>query len=227
MATKRILVVGGIDKNVPTWIHRAFEVEHYEQQAHFKRAIAPRDRPDAVIVLKSWISHKQCQDAREYAEQNGIPVIISDGGWAMAVQRALESGLEWFAHAVDKTIGDLSETDAKTADEIVERAWEGAYKREYEKTKALEKRLRKGRDVVERTQSAAKRVIAEVREAARKRQEAADRTQAEIKRLAAEARARQAEIVDITTKLLESEATLQLNPELVSELRARLKALEI
>jgi len=226
MATKRILVVGGIDKNVPAWIHRAFEVEHYEQQAHFKRIIAPKDRPDAVIALKSWISHKQCQDARDFAVENGVPFIMSDGGWSMAVQRALESGLDWFAHAVDKSIKDLSEKDAQEADEVVERAWEGAYKREYEKTKALEKRLRKDREVVERTQAAAKRVIAEVREAARIRQEAAERTQTEIKRLAAEARARQGELLAIIEKLLDNEATLQLAPELVSELRIRAKALE-
>lgn len=226
MATKRILVVGGIDKNVPTWIHRAFEVEHYEQQAHFKRAIAPKDRPDAVIALKSWISHKQCQDARDYAEQNGVPFIISDGGWAMAVQRALEGGLDWFAHAVDRSIKDLSEADAKEADAIIERAWEGAYKREYEKTKALEKRLRKDREAVERTQAAANRVIAEVREAARKRQEAADRAQVEIKRHAADVRSRQNELLGICKQLVEHETTLRLDPQLVLELRRRMKDLE-
>lgn len=190
---KRILVVGGIDKNIPSWIQKSFEIEHYEQQPHFKRTIAPKDRPDLVIALKSWISHKQCSDARTFASENGIPFIVSDGGWSMAIQRAIENGITWFAQTVDKSLKTLSEQESKEVDVIVERAWEGAYKREYEKVQALEKRMRKDRtrleealaklESAERRDAAAARVIAEVREAARKHKESEERIQAEIKKL--------------------------------------------
>lgn len=190
---KRILVVGGIDKNIPNWIQKSFEVEHYEQQPHFKRTIAPKDRPDLVIALKSWISHKQCSDAREFASENGIPFIVSDGGWSMAIQRAIENGITWFAQTVDKSLKSLSEAESKEVDDLVERAWEGAYKREYEKVQALEKRMRKDRARLEevllklasaeRRDEAAARVIAEVREAARKHKESEERIQTEIKKL--------------------------------------------
>lgn len=80
---KKVLVIGGIDKNIPPWIITAFDVEHIEQQDHFKRLIAPKNKPDVVIALKSWLSHKQCNDAREFAVTNEIPFIISDGGWSI------------------------------------------------------------------------------------------------------------------------------------------------
>jgi len=223
---KRILVVGGMDKNIPTWIQKSFDIEHYEQQAHFKREIAPSDKPDVVIVLKSWISHKQCADAREFASSNGIPFIVSDGGWSMAVQRAVESGLDWFAHAVDKSLKTLDEEQAKEADGLVERAWEGAYKREYERAHALEKRLKKDRkhhedtiiklESLERRENAATRVIAEVREAARKHQETSDQTRAEIRRVADELRKK------IDLLLSEHETSAQKHVTDIAELRKKL-----
>lgn len=223
---KRILVVGGMDKNIPTWIQKSFDIEHYEQQAHFKREIAPKDRPDVVIVLKSWISHKQCADAREFASLNKIPFIVSDGGWSMAIQRAVESGLDWFAHTVDKSLKTLTDEQTKEADELVERAWEGAYKREYERAHALEKRLKKDRarleealvkiEASERKESAAARVITEVREAARKHQETSDQTRAEIRRVADELRKK------IDLLLSEHESSAQKHVTEIGELRKKL-----
>lgn len=227
---KRILVVGGLDKNIPTWIQKSFEIEHYEQQPHFKREIAPKDRPDLVVILKSWISHKQCADAREFASANNVPCIVADGGWSMAVQRALESGLDWFAHDIDKSLNDLTEEQAKEADDIIERAWEGAYKREYERAHALEKRLKKVTDRLEeslgklasseRRQNAAARVIAEVREAARQHREATDQTRAEIKRVAEDLRKK------IDSVLSEHESAAQRHVSEIVELRKKLGRLE-
>lgn len=218
---RKILVVGGISKNIPGWILKAFEVEHCEQQAHFKRIIAPKDKPDVVIMLKSWVSHKQGNDARAFAVENNIPFIVSDGGWSMAVQRAVESGLTWFAHDIDRTLSSLTEKDAEEADTVLERAWEGAYRREYERAKALERRLKKDRikleealsklESSEKREDAAARVITEVREAAKTKQ----LRYALIKR-------RQDEVLDIIQKLIDLREDLDFRPPVVEEL-AKLK----
>lgn len=226
---KRILVVGGMDKNIPNWIHKVFEVEHYEQEAHFKRVIAPKERPDVVIALKSWISHKQCADARDYAIKNEIPFVMADGGWSTAIQRAVEGGLDWFAHDIDRSLGKMSEPVKKEADELIERAWEGAYRRELERAEALEKRHRKDRqklesalarlDAAEKRESAAARVIAEVREAARQRKEDTEKAKAEIQKISNEISAK------LDAFLGHHEGVLSKQLKEVSTLRATLKQL--
>lgn len=226
---KRVLVIGGMDKNIPTWIHKTFEVEHYEQETHFKRAIAPKERPDVVIVLKSWISHKQCADAKDYATKNNIPFIMADGGWAMAVQRAVEAGLDWFAHDIDKSLGKMAEPVKKEADEVVERAWEGAYKREFERSKAFEKRHIKDREKLEKAEAslaaaekredAAERVIAKIREAAQERKQDNERTKAEVQKIAREVTAK------IDSFLKHHETVLESQLKEVTELRKTLKRL--
>lgn len=188
---KTILVVGGLYKNIPTWVRAAFNIDHYEQETHFKKTIS--SKPDLVVIIKSWISHKQFNDAREFADNNNVPLIVADNGWASAVQKAVENGLDWFAHAIDNTLNSLSEKDAKLTDELLNRAWEGAYRREYERSNALEKRLRKDREkleealakvnAAERRENAAERVIAEVREAARQHKESKEDVKVEIQKV--------------------------------------------
>jgi hypothetical protein len=223
---KRILVVGGLNKNIPTWIQKTFEVEHVEQQSHFKRVIAPKDRPDLVIALKSWISHKQCADAREFAESSSIPFIMTDGGWSQAIQRAIESGLDWFTRDLDNSLSKFKEDEAKEVDTTLDRAWEDAYKREYERSHALEKRLKKDRmrleealaklESAERRESAAARVIAEVRDAAKKHQEISEQTRAEIRRVASELRQK------IDTLLSDHETSARKHVTDIEELRKKL-----
>lgn len=224
--TKKLLVIGGMDKNIPTWITRLFEITHVEQQLHFKRIIAPADKPDLVIVLKSWISHKQCADARDYAQEHGIPFILASGGWSSVVQKAAESGLDWFVHTIDKSLETLSEEQAKETDEVITRAWESAYNREYEKSCALEKRLKKDRERLEKAlirvesaesrEHAANRVILEVRAAAKAHQDASDQTRSEIRRVVDELRKK------IDALLADHELSAQKHLIDIAELRKKL-----
>jgi len=139
---KKILIVGGISKNIPEWISKSFEITHIPQQHNFKRPISG-PVPDLVVLLKSWVSHKQCADARQFAIDNGIPFIISDGGISMALSRAAEQGITWFIKDVEK------ETITEEVVEQLDSAWESAYNREYEKNIHLEKRLKAVREQTE------------------------------------------------------------------------------
>lgn len=214
---KKILVFGGIGKNIPTWVIRAFNVEHYQQEAHFKREIAPESRPDVVIVLKSWISHKQAADAREFSDMNGIPFLYSDGGWSQAVQKAIESGLDWFPEALNKTLSTLDEEVFKEVDNVLERAWECAYRREFERAAALEKRLKKDRNKLE--------TISTKLDLAEKREHAANRVILEIREAALITRQRQEEVLRIYRVVLDHINELSIQPDVVLELKRKIDKL--
>jgi hypothetical protein len=226
---KNILIVGGVtSKHNPPWLN-TFNVEFYPQEEHFKRIVAPKNKPHLIICLKSWISHKQCRDFRNYADENSIEFIISDGGLSMAIQRAAEKGLTWFVRDIDKAIKNMPEDQVKNIDETIERAWHQAYNRERDKALALEKRLKKDRsrledalaklEASERRESAATRVIAEVREATKVHQQTSEQTRAEIRRVASELREK------IDKLLSEHENSAKTHVEEIAELRKKLSRL--
>lgn len=221
---KKVLVIGGLAKNIPKWISNVFELEHYEQQIHFKRTIAPDERPDVVVALRSWISHKQHKDARDYAVANNIPFISAENGWAQAVQQAMELGLHWFAKTVDKALPELEEPERTELDVILDRAWENAFAREKEKVSALERRLRKDRNRLEQTlkklstaeakEEAAERVLVSIREAAQKQKTKIDSL-----------RLRQNKVLDLIRSVIEGQETLGISNDLIFEIKEKIRDL--
>lgn len=226
MADKRkILVVGGISKNIPKWINDAFEVDHYESETHFKRQFV--SKADVIVILQGFVSHKQSSDAKKYAKENDIPLIVADKGWASALAQAADRGMLWLIDDIGKEVKDAPLEDK--LDVMLNDAWRLAYKREYEKSRALERRLRKDRERLEESlaklnasesrENTAARVITEVREAARKHREDSEQTRSEIRRVANELREK------IDKLLSEHEVAAQKHVSEISELRKKLSRL--
>jgi len=227
MTERRLLVLGGMSKHIPVWISSAFIIEHYQTEIHFKREIAPNKKPDAVICLKSFISHKQSADARTYAIDNGLPYLVADGGWSSVVQKAAEQGLSWFTDALTSNLKNLSESDSKEVDNIIERAWESAYKRQYDINIALEKRYKKDRlkfeaiqdklNKSERRTEAAGRVIDEVKEAVKKKEESEKRLRIEIDKFAR----------SVDSMLVNYETSIKKQLENITALRSEIATLKL
>jgi hypothetical protein len=199
---RKLFVVGGKDRNVPSWIKAAFEVEQFDQDEGSRgRVPEPKATPDVIVVMKSWIGHKHYYDAKALAERLEVPLIEAAGGWSAAVQGAAEQELDWFLSAIEKT-KDSEEVKAEKVDvvEVIDSAWRQAYDREWAARTALERRYGKDRARFEAAQerlrsvagreTAALRVIAEVREAARLQRENLDQAKEEIRKLSDETRRR-------------------------------------
>jgi len=222
----KLFVVGGKDRNVPSWIKAAFEVEQFDQDEGSRgRVPEPKATPDVIVVMKSWIGHKHYYDARDLAERLSVPLIEAAGGWSAAVQGAAEQELDWFLSAIEKT-KDSEEVKAEKVDvvEVIDSAWRQAYDREWAARTALERRYGKDRHRFEDAQAklrtitnreaAAERVIAEVREAARLQREHLDKSKAEVGRLVEDAKERSerisgalgAHILGLNTLLARAEA---------------------
>lgn len=198
----KLFVVGGKDRNVPPWVKAAFEIEQFDQDEGSRgRVPEPKTRPEAVVVLKSWIGHKHYFDARDLAERLSVPFIEAAGGWSSAVQEAAEQGLDWFLSAIEQT-KDSEEVKAAKVDvsEVLDNAWRQAYESEWAAKAALERRYGKDLKKFEEAQdklrtitareAAAERVIAEVREAARLQRENLERSKAEVGHLVEDAKRR-------------------------------------
>ena len=188
----KLFVVGGKDRNVPSWIKAAFEVEQFDQDEGSRgRVPEPKATPDVIVVMKSWIGHKHYYDARDLAERLSVPLIEAAGGWSAAVQGAAEQELDWFLSAIEKT-KDSEEVKAEKVDvvEVIDSAWRQAYDREWAARTALERRYGKDRQkfddaqiklrAITNREAAAERVITEVREAARLQRENLERSKAEV-----------------------------------------------
>jgi hypothetical protein len=199
---RKLFIVGGKDRNVPSWIRAAFDFEQFDQDEGSRgRVPEPSIRPDAVIVMKSWIGHKHYYDARALAERLGVPMIEAAGGWAAALQAAAEQDLDWFLKAIEQTKDNEDvKASGENVEEVVESAWRGAYDREWAAKIALERRYSKDRQRFEAAQeklsavagreAAAQRVITEVREAAKIQREALEKSSEEVRKLSDETRQR-------------------------------------
>lgn len=223
---RRILVVGGNGRrNVPPWLHAAFEVEHFESSNADWFKPDPGQVPAAVVVLTSWVSHKHFYDARTIAEKFDVPLILSPGGWSAALQYAAENGIEWFLKDIEAAKHSGGEVHPREVEEVIESAWREAYNREWAARKALEKRYAKDREKFEeaqkriatatRREEAAQRVVTEVREAARRQREYLDAKTDEIRKIADDLKARDVRIRDHLTSL---RSLLNLTDEAVKHL---------
>jgi hypothetical protein len=139
-------VVGGKGHNIPVWAAAAFEIELIEGDAQGGvRKIAPQ-RADAVVIDIQHVSHNFSTQARDWARSWDAPWFSVHGGWSMAVRRAAEQGIAWFVDAIQaggQIATEQGDPSAAEAAEVVDNAWRSAADYEREKTKALERRLRK------------------------------------------------------------------------------------
>jgi len=189
---RRIYIVGGKGKNVPPWIDAAFAWEQFEQDHSKTRTLDPANRPDAVVVLSSWVGHEHFYGARDLAERLDIPMILSPGGWSASLKAAAELGINWFISDIERSrsSGVLTESQVEDLDSFIDNAWREAYQREWAAREALAKRYTKDRSRLEHVEreltrlevkeAAAQRVIAEIRAAAKTQREEMERHNSEI-----------------------------------------------
>lgn len=175
---RRLYIVGGKGKNVPSWLNSAFDYEQFDQENSKTRTLEPQKTPDAVIVLSSWIGHEHFYGARDLAERLNIPMLLSPGGWSSSLKSAADLGVDWYINDIErcKTGPALTKPQIEEVETFIDNAWREAYNREWAARKALERRYSKTRTKLEIAQdalvilrekdAAAQRVIAEIREAA-------------------------------------------------------------
>lgn len=211
---RRIYIVGGKGKNVPPWVAAAFDVEQFDQEHTRGREPDAGNKPDAIVVLTSWVGHKHFYDGRDLAAKLKIPLILSPGGWSAALKSAADLGAEWFIKDIEaaKKSADLSEKEVSDLTDYIDNAWREAYTREWTARAALEKRHEQLREELERAkeslgaaitrQEAADRVIREIRAAASQQRVALGKAQAETGRLA--------EIIKAKNERLSSAISVQL-----------------
>lgn len=202
----RLFVVGGRgNRNVPDWLKKVFDLEIFEGEEDEKQTPKPEKKPDAIIVLSSWISHKHFHDARTLADELDIPFVLSPGGWSAAIKSTISHGIDWFVRDIEAAKAEIpAENSPAAVESLVDSAWHEAYNHEWTKNQALARRLRKAEEKLEslaakttraqRREDAADRVVAEVREAARIQRERLDKATADVEKTAKEIEARQTRI---------------------------------
>ena len=174
----RIFIVGGKGKNIPAWISAAFKWEQFHQDNSKTRDLEPSNRPDAIIVLSSWVGHEHFYGARNLSEKLNIPLIISPGGWSTSLKAASSLGVEWFIQDIEraKYSNDLTTELVDELENFIDNAWREAYTRELVAKEAIVRRYSKDRKKFEKSQQmlkeltkkdeAGQRVISEIRVAA-------------------------------------------------------------
>lgn len=189
---RRIYIVGGKGKNVPPWITAAFDVAQFDQEHTRGREPSASNRPDAIVVLTSWVGHKHFFDGRDLADKLKIPLILSPGGWSAAIKSAADLGAEWFIKDIEAAKHSAEITPEQAADltDYIDNAWREAYNREWSARTALEKRhesVRKELDekklmlsAASTRQEAADRVIREIRAAAKESRDRSGRLSAAL-----------------------------------------------
>jgi len=212
----RLFIVGGKGRNVPPWLSAAFDYEQFEQDHAKTRTLEPSVRPDAVVVLSSWVGHEHFYGARDLAGRLSIPMILSPGGWSTSLKAAADLGIEWFIKDIERarTSGGLPTPTVEALDEFVDNAWREAYNREWAAREALTQRYAKERKRSERleaeltklkvTEAAAQRVIAEIRAAAALQRAEMERHNEEVQHRSARVADALAEHMNTMKELFES-----------------------
>jgi hypothetical protein len=191
-AKRRIYIVGGKGRNVPPWISAAFDHEQFHQDLAKTRSLDPEKKPDAVVVLSSWVGHEHFYGARDLAERLDIPMILSPGGWSASLKSAADLGVEWFINDIEnaKNNKELTASQSDATVEFIDNAWREAYNREWSAREALVKRYSKTKKALDHAEqelsllkekeAAANRVITEVRAAAAQQRAEMEKNNQEI-----------------------------------------------
>jgi hypothetical protein len=196
---RKVLVVGGLPKDVPAWVSEAFEVEqitgHNNGGSGF---LKPTIEPDVVIVCHDYVSHNYADQAHQIASKRGVPWIGMRTGWSGVVEMAAKAGLDWLVNARQSATEKCEGEEREKGEREVNNAWEQTVEYERQRAEAAIKRLakeerkREAADAtIERQREAAQRVVAEInrRHAARIEQllaefkDATDQAEAVIARL--------------------------------------------
>ena len=192
---RRVLVVGGKERNIPIWARTAFDIELVSQETGGgKKGKGKLDsytsgtKPDAIVVCTKFVSHNFAGQAHEMGADLDIPVLKARDGWSTAVSEAARIGTDWFVDAVQVAGSALTvqrPDEALEALDLVDNAWKALAQAEKaqadlerEKAEAAIKRMAKVQGKLEKVEGLYERL----------RSGAADRVMAEIKRRAAEMR---------------------------------------
>ena len=185
---RRVLVVGGKERNIPIWARTAFDIELVDQntgagkgKGKLSSHVTGRP-PEAIVICTKFVSHNFAGQAHDMGADLDVPVLKARDGWSTAVAEAARIGTEWFVDAVQRAGRGLTihqPDKAQEALEVVDNAWkalahaaEDQADREREKAAAAAKRMVKVQARLDKVEAAHERL----------RSGAADRVMAEIKR---------------------------------------------
>lgn len=184
---RKILVVGGDERNIPTWAKRAFTIEHVHGESKGgKGRLQVKKNPEAIVVVVEHVSHNYSGQCHELGRALDIPVLKARGGWASAVAGAAKNRCDWFVDAVQRSAESLDAKNPPQSEaglEAVENAWKDVAEHERKRCDAATKRLGvvqnrldKVEHTLERVRSGAQeRVLAEVRHRASEIREQRDK----------------------------------------------------
>lgn len=188
----RLLVVGGLPKDIPSWASSVFEIEQITGHSNGGSGrLAPEHKAEAVIICYDFVSHNFSEQAQRQANRWGVPWFGVRGGWSIAVEKAARAGLDWFVDALQGNAETKGEDDPeRQADmNVVHNAWAKTVDYERERAEAATKRL--GKEM--RRREAAEALVTRQREAARR---VVDELEKRHKATLDEERAKRAEIVE-------------------------------
>jgi len=174
---RRVLVIGGKEKNIPVWARNAFDIELIDQQTQGGKGRLDTQPADAIVVCTIAVSHNFSKQAHEMGRVWGVPVLKARDGWSSAVQDAARVRADWFVDAVQMSGEALVAKNpprAQEALETVDNAWKALAEGEREKADAaikrmakLETKLNKVEEAYNRLRSGAQeRVLQEIRQRA-------------------------------------------------------------
>lgn len=160
MTTRRVLVVGGRQNNIPSWARDTFDIEHVDQECGDK-PFTVKHKADCIVVQVNWASHVMSGLAHELGRQWEVPVLKARDGWSSAVAHAARNKVDWFVDAVQLAGRRQKKDDPEKAvevEEIVDNAWKNHAIQEREKAEAAEKRLAKVQAKFEKVSEAYERL---------------------------------------------------------------------
>lgn len=98
LSKQNILILGGMQRNIPQWMHDNFNVQLIESRKH-PISVGDLDViPDLVIIFVKFISHNFFYSGTALATQLDIPYLTITG-FSDAIVLAQKRGIDWFVEA--------------------------------------------------------------------------------------------------------------------------------
>jgi hypothetical protein len=100
-----VMVVGGLERDIPQWIKSSFEVKHFPRSDSPTKIVNTLGEriPDAVLVLR-WVDHEQANKVTAIASQHHRPILVAKPAISSAVKQAEAKGPSWFSDAYHKSL---------------------------------------------------------------------------------------------------------------------------
>jgi hypothetical protein len=210
---RRVLVIGGKEKNIPSWAYRAFNIDLIQGDHQGGNRLLDPARADAIVVQVNWVSHNFSGQAHDLGRQWGVPVLKARDGWSSAVEHAARNRLDWFVDGVQlggQRLMSKNAPRAKEALEVVDNAWKALAEVEREKADHAQRRVGQQERQIEKLEGTVSRMKSGMQE----------RILNEIRRRANEVKLKRAKSL---APLLQEIRTMR---EEASALTARLEQLE-